>query len=63
MIKISWYLLAFQKTSWKEKTIAVGIGKRMFIIKDFEYVPYLCIGIAFYFWYLSVGVRLPKWRD
>ena len=49
------------KTIWKQKTLAVGIGR--YITNDNElglFMPYLCIGINLIFWYFTFGIRIGK---
>lgn len=48
------------KTNWRQKTLAVGIGRYAVECKDFEYRYYLCIGINLILWYVTAGVKLPE---
>jgi len=54
------FYFSFNKTAWRQKTLAIGIGR--YVIDGCDYIPryYLAIGINLIFWYLTFAVRLSS---
>ncbi|HEY5585692.1 MAG TPA: hypothetical protein VIK78_14550 [Ruminiclostridium sp.] len=55
MITKSIFYFKFNTTSWREKTVAVGIGRKKYDIEEDRTLYFL--GVILYFWYLTIGIK------